>query len=87
MSFLDEMDELDDMKTDLDDKRDLMLRNAGWESSSDYPDSYWRWSKSVLHGGRMTCADADEAIRVESYLRPKAEIRRYDKKTGKQLTP
>ncbi len=47
--------------------RDQYLRERGWDCTSSYPDCVWRWHLDV-DGQRLTCTQADEALRVQDAL-------------------
>jgi hypothetical protein len=44
--------------------KEKLLRESGWNYTSDFSDSMWRWCKEVK-GGRITASRPDEALDFE----------------------
>lgn len=51
------------MEIDLQNNRQKWLTKYGWEESCDFPDSCWRWCKTI--DGKMMMCRESEAIKIE----------------------
>lgn len=61
---------INDLAMSFDDNRILhekFLRQHGWEHSSNYPDSIWRWSRK-LPDGRVVATQMQDAVSLTEYL-------------------
>lgn len=60
------------MSNEVDRLETKLLRENGWEHSSNYPDSCWRWSQKLPDGRTLALSQRD-AISVQSFLKPDPE--------------
>ena len=62
------------------------LRDSGWGYSCDFPDSVWRWSKT-LDDGRVLAMSGDDAYHIQSVIDRTAELRELLSRYGVGLKP
>jgi hypothetical protein len=55
---------IEEHTNDLRVEKESFLRECGWDYTSQYPGSYWMWSKKDKNGERVT-ANTDLAISME----------------------
>lgn len=81
-NFMIEREEIRQEQDQLKYKLDRLIRACGWDYSSDWPDSCWRWSKTITWHGKpvqMICPSAEDAADIESRFRPEAEQEEFEK--------
>lgn len=57
------LEEIREMKSDLENAQSHFLEKCGWKYTSHYPDYRWRWSK-VIHENPFMC-DKETALKIE----------------------
>jgi len=62
------------------------LRDSGWGYSCDFPDSVWRWSKT-LDDGRVLALCKDDAYRIQSVIDRRAELQKALDESGQSPKP
>ncbi len=81
-NFFIECEQIRQERDQLDSKMGRIMRDCGWEYSSDWPDSVWRWSKIITWRGKqvqMICSSPYEAAEIESRYRPESEQEEYER--------
>jgi hypothetical protein len=61
------LQEIEGKREEVERDGNNFLRRQGWEYSSDYPGSFWLWSKR-LPGGRLVCVNQSTALNIEENL-------------------
>jgi hypothetical protein len=60
------LDQIGILGTDLHQLQEKFLRDHGWVTSCDFPDSCWRWVK--VFGDKTFVMSFTEAYSLESYI-------------------